>query len=71
MDYLLVIVMSSATFLPGSFTVTPFPTKESCEAALSRAKKEWQTVNNKSECVDLKKQKEIQDLQDKLDKAKE
>jgi hypothetical protein len=70
MKFILLIVMSNAYFLPGSFTETPFETKESCEAALNIAKHQWQTVNEKSLCIDIEKEKQIREAQEKLDAIK-
>lgn len=69
MNFILVIVMSSAMFLPESFTITPFDSMKNCEIALREAKKQWSTVNIKSKCVDLKLSQKVFEAQKELQKA--
>ncbi len=70
MNYILLLVMSSAPFLPESFTMIPFDSLASCEIVLTLARKRWQTVNAASKCIDLVQQKKINEAQELLDKAK-
>lgn len=69
MEYILVLVQSSAVFLPTTFTMTQFADLPSCEAALAVAKTHWQTVNDQSKCIDIAKEKKISDAKEALKKA--
>lgn len=69
MNYILILVQSSAMFLPSTFTMTQFADLSSCEAALVVAKRHWQTVNDQSHCVDIAKEKRIEDAKKELEKA--
>lgn len=66
MNFLLVIIMSSAYFLPSTILITPFDSMLNCQTALNEAKKQWVTVDLKSYCIDTKKQAEIQEAKKKL-----
>lgn len=70
MNFVLMIVMSSAVFLPSTFTMTPFDSETSCRQALVEANKQWSTVNDQSKCIDLDKEAKKRDLQKQLKELK-
>ena len=70
MNFLLVVVQSSAIFLPSSVSYVPYTDKISCLNALTIARSYWQTVNDKSKCVDLTEAEKIKQLQRELKELK-
>ncbi len=71
MGFVLMLVTSSAMFLPTNITMTPFDSMENCLVALSEAKEEWQTINNKSRCIDLAKEAKIKKAKQALEILRE
>jgi hypothetical protein len=70
MNFILVLITSSAPWFPTNVTEIAFDTKEHCEQALTEAKKQWATDNFKSHCVDLDKAAAIHDAEEKLKQMK-
>lgn len=69
--FILKLVTSSAFFLPSNLSVVYFDNKASCELALKEMKKEWLTVNDKSSCINLEVQNQIDDLKQQVKKLQE
>lgn len=70
-SYLLLIVTSATLYLPKSFTITEFSSKESCEIALEVANEFYKTVERDSKCISVAKESEkgaLKRLQEKLNK---
>lgn len=69
MNYVLILVQSSAMFLPTTFTMTRFEDRATCEAALMIAREQWQTKNMESKCIDIGQEIKIQEARRTLEAA--
>lgn len=66
--YILLIVLSATIYLPKSFTLTEFQTKEACEIALKESYKFYKTVDYASKCISVKNEIEKQKAEKTLKK---
>lgn len=70
MNFILVLVTSSAYFLPSSISMTTFNDEVTCNQALIEAKKHWQTVNVESKCINLENEVKKEELEKQLKELK-
>lgn len=71
MSYILLLVFSVTNYVPKSFSVSEFRTKEACEVALAEAKKFWRTVDDDSKCISVEAELKKEALKRELKKEEE
>lgn len=71
MTYILILVTSATLFIGNDdVKVSEYSSKEACEVALSLAKDEWATKNDKSHCISVEEYKKKISMKDELDTLK-